>query len=391
MTSRARQVALRIAFAACLALMPALAFAVEKNLAGSAQLDYHAIAKNLQGPRTTGEPDAFDAFTLEAALKLAVDVSEHLSANVKLCYGCHGFEADMFYFDLRASDELNLRVGRMSPSFGSFTLRHDPANHKLSDKPLPYDMGRMIRFGAWNNGVLPSPFPDNGVELNGTHWFGEDVALDYAVYAVSGFKQSGRNPTDFNFQESHMQYYTDNNSRPSVGTRLALTMKLGERSDATLGGSLMGGTYDPEARLGYVIAGGDATLRVERTTLRLEYLLRRQKFDTSNPAIFKYAIPATGDGSFFVKHGAFAELEHPLTHDLDVIARLDGMYRAGNVLATSDLSSSAWVARATLGTAFAVERNLRLKASVELWQFRDRVDDERRREWTIHLGAVGSF
>jgi hypothetical protein len=175
-----------------------------------------------------------------------------------------------------------------------------------------------------------------------------------------------------------------------VGTRLALTAKLGERSDATLGGSLMGGTYDRDARLGYVIAGGDATLRIERTTLRLEYLLRRQRFDTSNPAIFKYAVPPSG-GNFFVKHGAYVELEHPLTHDLDVIARLDGMYRAGNVPETSDLSSSAWVARGTLGAAFAVERNLRLKASAELWQFRDRVDDEWRTEWSFHLGAVGSF
>jgi len=33
-----------------------------------------------------------NAFTTEASLKLAVDVSEHISANVKLCYGCHGFE-----------------------------------------------------------------------------------------------------------------------------------------------------------------------------------------------------------------------------------------------------------------------------------------------------------
>jgi hypothetical protein len=381
---------LGIALAALFCLLPSLAFAVEKNLAGSVQLDYHAIAKNLTGPRTAGEPDAFDAFTMEAALKLAVDVSEHLSANVKVCYGCHGFEADMIYFDLRASDELDLRVGRMSPSFGSFNLRHDPANHKLSDKPLPYDMGRMIRFGAWNNGVLPSPFPDNGVELNGTHWFGDSVDLDYAVYAVSGFKQSGPNPTDFNFAESHVAYYTDNNSRPSVGSRLALTVKFGDRADATLGGSVMGGTYDPQARLGYVIAGSDATLRIERTTLRIEYLLRRQKFDTSNPAIFKYAVPPT-DGSFFVKHGAYVELEHPLTHDLDVIVRVDGMYRAGNVPETSDLSSSAWVARGTLGAAYAVERNLRLKGSAELWQFRDRVDDVRRAEWSFHLGAVGSF
>jgi hypothetical protein len=385
-----RSIGQRVVLVTLLALVPALAFGVERNFAGSVQLDYHAVAQNLRGPKSAGEPDSFDAFTTEAALKLAVDVSEHLSANVKVCYGCHGFEVDMAYFDLRASDELNLRIGRMSPSFGSFNLRHDPANHKLSDKPLPYDMGRMLRFGAWNNGVLPSPFPDNGVEVNGTHWFGDDVAIDYAVYAVSGFKQSGAYPSDFNFQESHSAYYTDNNSRPAVGSRAALTVKLGERSDATLGASVMGGTYDRDARLEYVIAGGDATLRIDRTTLRMEYLLRRQKFDTSSPALFKYEVPLEG-GSFFVKHGAFIELEHPLTHALDVIARLDGLYRAGNVPVTSDLSSSAWVGRATLGAALAVERNLRLKGSVELWEFRDRVDGVRHPEWSFHIGAVGTF
>jgi hypothetical protein len=379
-----------IVLATLLALVPAFARAVEHNFAGSAQLDYHAVGANMPGPRGAGQPDVLDGFTLEAALKLAVDVSDHLSANVKLCYGCHGVEADMAYFDLRAFDELNLRIGRMSPSFGSFNIRHDPANHKLADKPLPYDMGRMIRFSAWNNGVLPSPFPDNGIEVNGTHWFGETVELDYAAYAVSGFRQSAPYPSDFNFQESHAPYYVDNNSRPAVGSRAAVTVKLGERADVTLGGSVMGGTYDKEARLAYVIAGGDTTLRIERTSLRIEYLLRRQKFDTSSPALFKYEVPPT-DGSFFVKHGAYVELEQPVTHELDVIARLDGLYRAGNVAVTSDLSSSAWVARATLGAALAVERNLRFKGSVELWQFRDRVDDVRRAEWGFHLGAVGSF
>lgn len=55
------------------------------------------------------------------------------------------------------ADELNFRVGRLTPAFGSFPLRHDPANHRTSDKPLPYDMGRMLRFREWNEGVLPAP------------------------------------------------------------------------------------------------------------------------------------------------------------------------------------------------------------------------------------------
>src|SRR5688572_27408069 len=98
----------------------------------------------------------------------------------------------MAFFDLRVADELNFRVGRFTPSFGEFPLRHDPANHRTSDKPLVYDMGRMLRLREWGMSVLPAPYVDHGLEINGTHWFGDDVQLDYAVYGVAGLK----GPTD---------------------------------------------------------------------------------------------------------------------------------------------------------------------------------------------------
>jgi hypothetical protein len=387
-----RRVLLEALFAVALVVsaLAGSALAIERNLAGSAQLDYHAVTANFRANRADGVPDVIDGFTLEAALKVAVDVSDHLSANVKVCYACHGFEAGMAYFDIRARDELNVRIGRFSPSFGSFNLRHDPANHKLSDKPLPYDMGRMLRFGAWNNGVLPSPFPDNGVELNGTHWFGEDVQLDYALYVVTGFKQSAQNPTDLNFVESRLPYYDDNNSRPSAGSRVAVTAKLGSLSDLTIGASATGGTYDMKNDLSYVIVGGDVALRIDRTTLRMEYLMRRQHMDTSDPTLFKYPVAATR-GDVFAKNGAFVELEQPVTRELDAIARFDAMYRAGNVPINSELSNSSWVARATLGIALAVQRNMRIKASAELWQFRDEPSAGWKPETSFHLGAVGSF
>ncbi len=392
--SRAHPWATLFAGLTSLLILPSTSRAVERNFAASAQLDYHAIAANVGQSRAAGVPDVFDGFTLEAALKLAVDVSEHLSANVKLCYGCHGFEADMAYLDLRAVDELNLRVGRFSPSFGNFNLRHDPANHKLSDKPLPYDMGRMLRAGAWNNGVLPSPFPDNGVEVNGTHWFGEDVQLDYAVYAVMGFKAIPANPadiaTDIQFQLSHSPYYVDNNSRPSYGGRVALTGKLGELTDLTAGASAMGGTYDPKNNFSYAIFGGDLSARFDRTSLRFEYLVRRETIDTSNPALLKVPV-VPGARNVTSKEGAFAELEQPLLHNLDLIVRVDGMRRTGNLLATSELSDDSLVGRATLGTALTVDRNMRFKASLELWQFRDQDGQPWRSLTSAHLGAVGSF
>ncbi|HET7544860.1 MAG TPA: hypothetical protein VFK05_33565 [Polyangiaceae bacterium] len=384
------------------AARPLLA-AEEYNFAGSAQLDYHLVPSGPRAEVTPGPSTTFQGFTLEAALKVAVDISDHLSANVKACYGCHGFEVDMAYFDYRAVDELNLRVGRFSPSFGSFNLRHDPANHMLSDKPLPYDMGRMLRKAEWNNGVLPSPFPTNGVEIDGTHWIGSVAQLDYALYAVTGFKNdSDSNPTDLNFQESHLPYYVHNAPRPAVGARMALTLKGSPSVDLTLGASGMLGSYASSRDLGYVIVGSDFTLRVRRTAFRLEYLMRRQQFDTRNPDIFKYAIAPEG-GDFFTKHGAFAEIEQPITNALDFTGRVDGMLRRGNVSNVPVGSGSAaptqlnpleyqsYVVRETLGLAYAFERNFRLKGSGEVWQFSYPDSLGHKLSLGFHFGAVGSF
>jgi hypothetical protein len=381
---------------------PAAALEEERNFAGSAQIDYHYVPTVPGAASVPGPASTFQGFTLEAAVKVAVDISDHLSANVKACYGCHGFELDMAYFDLRAADELNLRVGRFSPSFGAFNLRHDPANHMTSDKPLPYDMGRMLRKGDWNNGVLPSPFPTNGVEVNGTHWMGEVAQLDYAAYAVMGFKNdTDPNPTDLNFQESHLPYYLTSDPRPTAGSRLALTLKASAAADMTLGASGMFGTYDPANRLTYFIAGGDFAMRVRHTALRVEYLVRRQRMDTSDPDVFKYAV-ASSEGDFFAKHGGYVEVQQPVTADLDLLVRGDGMYRAGNVgnavvgsgnetPAYSPLTSSSWIGRETLAFAYAIERNFRVKASLELWEFSYADADGRETELSVHLGAVWSF
>jgi hypothetical protein len=368
--------------------VPRSARAIEHHFAGSAQVDYHFVPTQ---PRAQARDIAFDGFTLETTLKVAVDLSDHLSANVKACYGCHGFEMDMMYFDYRVADELNIRVGRFSPSFGAFNLRHDVGNHRLSDKPLAYDMGRMLRLREWNMGVLPSPFPDNGLEINGVHWFGEKLELDYAAYAISGFK-GDRNGFDLDFQQSRAPnlYYVDNNSRPTVGGRIALTVKLGGSSDITAGASAMVGRFDPDASLTYGIYGADLTFRIARTNIRAEYLVRRQQFDVSDPTRFKYVVPPSG-GDFFAKHGAYFEIEQPLFKDLDLILRMDGMARVGNVAVASALSRESSVLRWTVGSAIGIERGLKLKVSGELWKFSDRDARNKNMDIGVHLGLVGTY
>src|SRR5262249_23526997 len=97
-------------------LLPARAVAFDHNFAGSAQLDYHYVPS--EHGSANGQ-QVFDGATVELAAKVAMDCTHHLSATLKVCYGCHGFETDMMSFDLRVVDELNFRIGRFSPSFGN--------------------------------------------------------------------------------------------------------------------------------------------------------------------------------------------------------------------------------------------------------------------------------
>lgn len=362
---------------------PSLAQDIERNFAGSAQLDYLAVPTSFPA-----RPLGFDGFTTELSIKLAVDFTERLSASIKVCYGCHGFETDMAHVDLRVIDELNVRVGRINPTFGEFGLRHDPANHRASSKPLPYDMGRMLRKDEWNMSVLPSPYVDNGVEVSGNHFFGENVAVDYAAFIVSGLKGSDEG-TDLDFIQSRSGslYYVDNNSEPAVGGRLAVTTNLGDAVSATLGGSGTYGHYDPSANLEYWILGADLYLRIEQLTVRAEYLIRRTEFamGTRPDQRFRYAFTDPSK-NFFVKDGFYVEAEYPIVPNFEVLARFDGMRRAGNVPAGSALRSESAILRTTLGVNFVIYQGLRIKLSGEFWDFSD-FDDE----LAIHAGVVASF
>ena len=357
--------------------------AASRNFAGSVQLDYLQLVR-----RTTTPDKAFAGPTVELSLKLAMDLGDHVTANVKVCYACHGFEVGMAYFDLRANDELNVRVGRFSPAFGSFPLRHDPANHSTSDKPLAYDMGRMVRFRDWNEGILPAPYVDNGVEINGSHSFGP-TQLDYAAYAMAGPKGNPNN-FDFDFTRSRSgeAYYVDNNSEPMVGARVSLNIDLARRRNLTIGGSAMAGHYDDAAALRFSIVGGDATLQLGRTFVRAEYLARWTHFaPRPDPeAQLKFGPGANGIYSTFIFKDAFdVEAEHPIGR-VSLIGRVDGLRRRGNVLADSMLSNYSTVVRVTAGVAIRLVSTLQLKTSVERYIFNDFAD-----ETAIHLGIAGPF
>ncbi len=392
MISRTRLLPVALVLAGALA--PIAARAVDLNVAGTLQLDY--LFTPFRGPDPRPATFALDGFTTEFSLKLAVDLSDHVAGAAKVCFGCHGFEVGMAYVDLRAHDALNLRVGRFSPTFGEFGLRHDPGNHRFSDKPLPYDMGRMLRFFDFGRSVLPAPYVENGVEVFGRHEFGHNLQIDYAAHVVAGLRSLEANPADVDFAASRSTtgFVVDNNSQPSVGGRLGATLRLADRVDLTLGASTLYGAYDRDARLSYLVLGGDLYLRLYRTNLRAEYLIRRTEMDARQPDAFRNEIAPAGspapDRIFHVRDGWYVEVEHPLLRNLDVMLRWDGMRRIGNVPTTLPLESAAAVSRWTLGAQVTVLRGWRVKSSLQHYTWtglRNGVDQE----FAAHLGVVATF
>lgn len=367
--------------AAALGTSTALAIDVRTNVAGSVQLDYLWVPT-----QDRGRDVAFDGFTTELSLKMVADFGERTSAHVKACYGCHGFEVGMAYVDFWLIDQLSVRVGRMNPRFGDFPVRHDPANHRANSKPLPYDMGRMLRRQEWNNGILPIPYADNGIEVYGTQWIGDDVALEYAIHAVSGLRASqGAFDIDFIQSRSPALYYIDNNSEPAVGGRLAATINLGAQSSVTFGGSIIHGTFDPDRAQTYTIVGVDVHARWNALVLRGEALLRRTEFVVESPDSFRFASTA-GTTDYFIKEGFYVEAEYPFASWLEVFGRVDGLRRAGNLPNSSALRRESAILRYTPGVNLVFHRNLRLKLSAEFWDFSDFDDDV-----ALHVGVAGNF
>jgi hypothetical protein len=373
-----------LVLAVLLVSIPARADKTERNFAGSIQLDYMAIPTE-----DVGRKLALDSATAEVSLKVTQDFGDRLSASVKLCVGCHGVETGMAFFDLRVADELNFRVGRFTPQFGSFPVRHDPANHRTSDKPLPYDMGRMLRLTDWNLGILPSPWVDNGLEVSGAHFFSPAVQLDYAAYAIGG-PRAANDAVDFDYKLSRQgeSYYVDNNSRPTLGAHVALNLLHGSTT-ITGGASGMFGTYDPSNKLHFQVAGAHLILQVSRIFLRTEYLMRRTEMALGDDpaARFKYGPGKNGKyDPYFVKQGFYAELEVPVTDRVDAVARWDGLRRDGNVVRTSALRSETAVLRYTLGASVKVRGATRIKLSGELYDFSD-FDDE----VALHVALAGAL
>ncbi len=347
---------------ALLAAVTASASAARWDWSGSLTADYKKLLKT-----DDAESIVRTGAILEWAQKVTADVSDKITLNAKVCSSCHGFEIDQAYAEVRPHRLVNVEVGRINVPFGDFYLRHDPANDVFLSKPLPYAMGHMLRRDAFNLGVIPMPYVDNGASFFGDFWVRETTQIWYALYVVNGFR-SGTTPADFDFKvQTGDDALIDNNDQLSWGTRLSVA-----RGEFTLGGSYLHGNHDLNAEYDYGAWGLDASAMLLGVRLRSEYLERRT------------AVAFEGRRRNLRKKGFTIQAEAPVGRYLMGVARFEGLLREGPP--TAVLDSSSGIVRWTLGLNVMPTVDFSVRAAVEHWRFTDFADTD-----VIRLGTVLTY
>jgi hypothetical protein len=374
-TAAARLFAASAALAALGAALPALAGS-NSSLSGSAYVDYWWLdSKSISARSPAG-------MTIDASLKVGVDINDDLAFSAKACMSCHGIDLEHASIDWMPSTKFNVQAGRLAVPFGEYSNRVDPSGHKTVSAPLIFDMGRMVygEKSAMNLGVLPLPYVDTGVMLYGQLFLG-GVQAWYGAYATSGY----RGGNDLDFMAMRSTPYTDNNRVPAGGGRVVFTWASEGGSflgDVSLGGSATMGRYDKGATLEYRAWGADASIQLGKAILRGEYATRTTQLDPKA----NYAFALVDD--YFVKEGWYAELEHPVGRWFSAVYRYDELRRRGVPLpsANAALSTDSLIKRYTAGVMILPAPSLYAKIGVEYWQPTDFPE-----LLTAHVGFGGSF
>jgi hypothetical protein len=309
----------------------------------------------------------------EFALGGELYFSREITLSAQVCVGCHGFELQKAYGEYRASDAFILRAGRLSVPFGGISDRTSPAQVESSSMPLPYIMGWMVRRNEFNLGIVPSPIVDNGAEFLGNLWLSEGVELGYEVAVTTGLK--GTSPDIDWIQTRNFQ---DNNGEPAGAGRITLST-----DPVTLGASGMGGHYDPDHKLAYVLAEADLSLHLERWNLRLEGDYRTTEF-----------LDALGSTRSSRRLGYVIQIDTALSDSWRIFFLQDGL-QVRDLLLTAlgpqppppgSRAPRSSVLRYTGGVVFSARPGLLVKGSVEFWDFSNFADTT-----VFHVELVFAF
>jgi hypothetical protein len=340
------------------------------RVGGSFMLSYGGL---LAEPRNQGTMQD-EGFVGEFALFARVNVRDTgLSASVRTCWGCHGLALEEAAVEYRPNDWLSLKGGRLNLPVGAFNQRHDYNLRRTVSKPLTRAMGNMVRGLNFNQGVLPAPYSDNGVQA------GLDINLGPLrmltdLFVVGGLKGNG---PDVSLMAS--REFRDNNGEPAAGGRLAL-----ETAQGGLGAIYNVGNYDGDRRRNYQIFGVDARVRAGPLTLEGEFLTRRTEYTN-----------AGGREDHWLKFGWYALADWRVAEGLHVAAMADSLHVTGLPLgpagptllpALAITDDNNRIVRVVAGAGFSPLAGLVARLNVEFWEFTD-FDDV----WVIQAGLGWVF
>jgi hypothetical protein len=107
------------------------------SVSGSVYVDYWWIQDPDVQARAPG------SVTIDAAVKVGVDVNDDVAFSTKACMSCHGIEVEHIQMEYMPRTWFNVAAGRLAVPFGEFSNRVDQSGHKTVSAPLIFDMGRM--------------------------------------------------------------------------------------------------------------------------------------------------------------------------------------------------------------------------------------------------------
>jgi hypothetical protein len=299
-----------------------------------------------------------------------------VSANMRVCWGCHQLELEEASFQWQPLSFVTLKAGRMAVNAGSYNTRHDFSVRRTVSKPITRIMGNMPRQTEFNHGVLPAPYVDNGASITAGHRIGR-FGLEGEGFVLTGLK--GQGAADINFITSRQ--FRDNNGEPSVGGRLTFDAPHVSTTFAYLWGN-----YDPNARRSYQIFSADTRIRAGPLTVEAEFALRETEYNDPE---------SSGGENDWLKYGWWVSAAWNFTDALYVVGAVDALYvkdiylsnfgpTPNEALAVTDDNNR--IVRLTGGVGYTAPGGVMLRASAEFWDFSDFND-----AWVIHVGIGWAF
>jgi hypothetical protein len=298
-----------------------------------------------------------------------------VSANLRVCWGCHELELEEASFQWNPWSFLQVKAGRMAVNAGSYNSRHDFAVRRTISKPLTRIMGNMPRAVEFNLGVLPAPYVDNGASVT-VGFDTEAVGMEFEAFVLTGLKGVGN---DIDFVRSRQ--FRDTNGEPSLGGRVSLDVPF-----VSLNFSYMWGNYDPNSRRSYQFLSADARVRIGPVIIEGEFAFRETEYTDPESA---------GGENEFYKFGWWAQVTWQIIEPLYVVAAVDALHvtkiylsnfgpTPNEAIAVTDDNNR--IVRMVGGVGYTPWGGIMLRVTGEFWDFSDFHD-----AWVVHVGLGWSF